>query len=102
MLSDAAILAVVARADRLVTVAADRRVSCHRWLPHAPLEAGTAPPFHIDAARAPRLTFGVPFADDQRLATTRFAASADGRLLYSCGYWMLCTGCGVSFGYGYV
>ena len=86
-LADAALLAVAARADRLVTVAADRRVSSHRWLPHAPLEAGTAPPFHIDPARAPRLGFGVPFAGDQHHATTRFAASSDGRLLYSCGYW---------------
>ena len=86
-LADAALLAVAARADRLVTVAADRRVSSHRWLQHAPLEAGTAPPFHIDPSRAPRLGFGVPFAGDQRHATTRFAASSDGRLLYSCGYW---------------
>ena len=56
-------------------------------MPHAPLEAGSAPPFHIDPARAPRLGFGVPFAGDLLPATTRFAASADGRLLYSCGYW---------------
>ena len=86
-IADAALLAVAASADRLVTVAADRHVSSHRWLPHAPLEAGTAPPFHIDPARALRLGFGVPFAGDQRHATTRFAASSDGRLLYSCGYW---------------
>ena len=41
----------------------------------------------VDPARAPRLGFGVPFAGDQHHATTRFAASSDGRLLYSCGYW---------------
>jgi len=87
LLGDSAVLAVAARAERIVTVAADRRASCHGWRPHAPNEAGKELPFHLDTGRAPRLLFGVPFADDQRQATTRFAASGDGRLLYSCGYW---------------
>jgi hypothetical protein len=91
-LSRAPLLAVALTPERIVGVGADRRTSTVKWQPGvSPLE----PPGRIaadvligSAANERRPIFGVPFVEGLlEHPATRFAVSADGRHLFSCGYW---------------
>ena len=86
-LSDAPILCLRAGADRVHAAAANRRVSSHAWEPHRPPLKG-APPLGFDAS-ADAKPFGVPFAGSlpEPPRGGRCAVSADGRWLFSAGYW---------------
>ena len=88
-LSAAPVLALAARHDRIVSVGADRRLSTHRWLSNGLVDTRQGQqPYAVAAERAPRQPFGVPFVEGLSAApAARFAASADGRHLFSSGYW---------------
>jgi hypothetical protein len=88
-LTEAPLLNVIARPERVFTISADRRTSTHRWLPYGPLDTTKgAQPFHIDTEKSARQLFGVPFVEGlQEHVATRFAVGPEGKLLFSCGYW---------------
>ena len=86
-LSRAPVLALALCHDRVIGVGADRRTSCHRWLVGGLLDSAKGPSLEPLGGER-RHTFGVPFVDGlQDQPGSCFAVSADGRHLFSCGYW---------------
>ena len=86
-LSRAPVLALALCHERLVGVGADRRTTTLRWLSGALLDGGKGPLVDPNAPDK-RHAFGVPFVDGLlERPGERFAVSADGRYLFSCGYW---------------
>ena len=91
-LSRAPLLAVALTPERIVGVGADRRTSTVKWQQGVGL---LEPPGRVatdvfigSAANERRPIFGVPFVEGLlEHPATRFAVSADGRHLFSCGYW---------------
>ena len=86
-LSRSAVIAIAASHERLVCIGADRRTSTHRWLARGVLEGASTKGHAADDGKG-RPPFGVPFVEGlQERVAGRFAQSADGRHLFSCGYW---------------
>ena len=88
-ISRAPVLAIALSHDRLVGVGADRRTASLRWASGALVDGIKGHALALDPNTSERRhAFGVPFVEGLLdLPGGRFAASADGRHLYSCGYW---------------
>jgi hypothetical protein len=87
-LSRAPILAIAHCQDRLVGVGADRRTATSRWLSAGMLDSPRGPLLDTHVAPDKRQPFGVPFVDGLLdLPGERFALTADGKYLFSCGFW---------------